>query len=284
MSGPLKRHFSKSKRQSIRTNARSASERKDLLPPPAYFSAKGMLRDREWIESYFTMVLQWPKTCTISLRGRQLVGLAKALAFNWEPGILNHTDLALRTGSTPEQITEVIKATAATIGLARLEMAARAVGKAKRSRLVRFDRQQVHALKAASSYYLKIPSCFKYGIIVEDSKWFAELLTASRPAFDMSSDVLEPKVRSLVCLAAAAVVGWQEGITLYSATSRRFGATRREIYDVIKSVFKTSVSNAMAAGFRTPCHIPELRGYRTMLRAYVEKGGLERKRRDPLVK
>jgi alkylhydroperoxidase/carboxymuconolactone decarboxylase family protein YurZ len=243
-----------------------------------------MLRDREWIESYFSVVLQWPKTCSISLADRQLVGLAKSLAFNWEPGILNHMDLALRTGSTPEQVTEVIKATAATIGLARLEIAVRSIQKTERSQRAPFNSSFEHVLKPATSYYLTVPSCLKHRIVVEDAEWFVEFLTAARPAFETSSNVLKPKVRSLVCLAAATVVGWQEGIRLYSATSRRFGARKGEISDVIKSVFKTAVSNAMAAGFRTPCHIPDLSGYRTMLRAYVEKSALATKRRDPIVR
>jgi alkylhydroperoxidase/carboxymuconolactone decarboxylase family protein YurZ len=274
----------RSRHPSLAKRTRNKAKNQSTLPAPDYFAAKGMLRDGEWVESYFSMVLQWPKTCTISLKDRQLVGLAKSLAFNWEPGILNHTDLALGTGSTPEQITEVIKATAATIGLARLEMAAKAAGKTEHSKRGRFNARFERALRPVRSYYLTVPSCFRHGIVVEDAEWFVEFLTAAHPAFDKSSDVLAPKVRSLVCLAAAAVEGWQEGIRLYSATSQRFGAKEDEISDVIKSVFKTAVSNAMAAGFRTPCHIPDLSGYRTMLRAYVEKGGLARKRGDPLVK
>jgi alkylhydroperoxidase/carboxymuconolactone decarboxylase family protein YurZ len=273
----------RSKSHSLSGHVRSAQEEKAPLPPPAYFSAKGMLRDQEWVDSYFSTVLQWPKTCTISLQDRPLLGLAKAVAFSWEPGILNHTDLALRTGSKPDQITEVIKASSATIGLARLEVSAKAVEKTKYSRRARFNARLERALKPVRAYYLTVPSCFKYEIVVEDSEWFVNLLTVTRPAFDMSSDVLKPRVRSLVCLAAAGVVGWQEGVNLYSAASERFGASRREIADVVKSVFKTSVSNAVASGFRTPCHIPDLSGYRTMLRAYVQKGALETKGKDSVV-
>jgi alkylhydroperoxidase/carboxymuconolactone decarboxylase family protein YurZ len=277
-----KSRMSESKSQSVGGHVRSAQEEKARLPPPAYFSAKGMLRDQEWIESYFSTVLQWPKTCTLSLQDRSLLGLAKAVAFNWEPGILNHTDLALRTCSTPDQITEVIKASAATIGLARLEMSAKAVEKTKHSRRAQFNPRLERALKAVRAYYLTVPSCFEHEIVNEDPDWFAELLTVARPAFESSPDVLAPKLRSLVCLAAAVAVGWNEGAKLYSAASRRFGATETQVSDVIRSIFKTSVSNAMAAGFRTPCHIPDLRGYQTMLRAYVEKGGLKKKRKDPL--
>jgi alkylhydroperoxidase/carboxymuconolactone decarboxylase family protein YurZ len=278
-----KSRMSKPKSHSVGGRVRSAQDEKAQLPPPGYFSAKGMLRDQEWVESYFSTVLQWPRTCTISLQDRPLLGLAKAVAFSWEPGVLNHTDLALRTGSTPDQITEVIKASSATIGLARLEVSAKAVEKTKRSRRARFTPRLERALKPVRAYYLTVPSCFKYEIVVEDSEWFVNLLTVTRPAFDMSSDVLEPRVRSLVCLAAAGVVGWQEGVKLYSAASGRFGARRREIADVVKSVFKTSVSNAVSSGFRTPCHIPDLRGYRTILRAYFEKGALANRKAHALM-
>jgi hypothetical protein len=60
----------------------------------------------------------------------------------------------------------------------------------------------------------------------------------------------------------------------YSKAARRFGESQGNVDDVVKSVFKTSVSNAMAAGFRTPCHIPRLDRYRTILRRYVEEGAL----------
>ncbi len=257
-----------------------AEDMGDLLPAPDYLAAKGILRDQQWVESYFSMVLQWPKTCSISLRERQLVGLAKSLAFNWEPGILNHIDLALKTGSTPEQVTEVIKAAAAVVGLARLEMAVSAVSTVKRPDLDHLDSRLRNALKRVKIYFQTLPSCFMYEIILEDPEWLAELLTAARPAYDISPDVLAPKARSLVCLAAAAVMSWSDGTKLYSAASRRFGATNSEIHDVVKSVFKTAVSNAMAAGFRTPCHIPNLTRYRTMLSAYVENGGSKTKRDD----
>jgi alkylhydroperoxidase/carboxymuconolactone decarboxylase family protein YurZ len=139
------------------------------------------------------------------------------------------------------------------------------------------------ALKPVKAYYHTLPTCFRYKIVVEDPKWFLELLTAASPAYDTKSTVLESRVRSLVCLAAASVMGWKEGIQLYSATSRRFGATKGQVSDVIRSVFKTAVSNAVAAGFRTPCHVPDLSRYRTMLRAYVRKSALTTRRiSDPL--
>ena len=260
-----------------------AEKWKDLLPAPNYFSAKGMTRDQDWVESYFSMILQWPETCSISLKDRHLVGLAKSVAFNWEPGILNHTDLALRTGSKPEQIAEVLKATAATLGLAELDKATQAMVAVKLSQLARLELCIRKSLEPVKAYYLTVPCCFRRKIVIEDSRWFVDLLTVAKPAYDLSSDVLEPRVRSLVCLAAAGVVGWQDGIKLYGAAARRFGATVKDAADVIKSVFKTTVSNAMAAGFRTPCHIPDLDNYQTILRAYVGKGALAEKRSsDPL--
>ncbi|OFX15247.1 hypothetical protein A3K71_02980 [archaeon RBG_16_50_20] len=260
-------------------------KRIDWLPAPDYFSAKGMMRDHDWLESYFSVVLQWPKTCTVSLKDRQLVGLAKSLAFNWEPGILNHTDLALKTGSTPEEVTEVIKATSATLGLAELDMTAQTKGTLKLSELPRLNSLVRKSLKAIESYYRTVPSCFRHKIVTEDPQWFLDFVSVTKPAYDLGTKVLDPKLRSLVCLAAAAVMNWQNGVRLYSASARRFGATERETFDVIRSVFKTAVSNAMAAGFRIPCHIPNLRGYRTILRAYVDKGALAgKRRRDPLTR
>jgi alkylhydroperoxidase/carboxymuconolactone decarboxylase family protein YurZ len=261
----------------------SAKGRKDLLPSPDYFSAKGILRDSDWVEAYVATVLQWPKGCRISLKDRQLIGLAKSLAFSWEPGILNHTDLAINTGSTPEQVTEVIKAVAASMGLASLDRAASTFGTYSMAAVRKLDLSVKGTLKPVEDYFGTLPRCFRHKAVVEEPAWLADVVTVAKPAFDSSEGIVEPRVRALVCLAAASVVGWSEGIQLYSRAAMKFGSTDKQAKDVVRSVFKTTVSNAMAAGFRTPCHIPKLDGYRTMVRAFVEKGALTGKGRDPLL-
>lgn len=257
---------------------REDSTSETTLPLPDYFSAKGMLLDQRWVEAYISTVLQWPEACTLSTRERQLVGLAKSVAFSWEPGILNHTDLALRTGSSPEAISEVLKASSAAIGLALLDRALRALPSTTP------DLSARRVLKPIGMYFGVIPSCFKRKVVLEDREWLKGLVVVSQPACDTRPGIIPPRLRALVCLAVAAVLGWEDGIHLYGRAARRFGATGGEISDVTKSVFKTAVSNAMAAGFRTPCHIPRLEEYRTILSAYVEGGALAKRKSDRLAK
>jgi len=260
-------------------NTESAARKlaKTELPTPGYFSAKGLLRDPDWVDSYISIVLQWPKSCTISVEDRQLVGLAKSLAFMWEPGILNHTDLALETGSTPEQITETLKTVTAVIGLATLDRAVRDLG--TRSNLGIRERK---ALNEVKKYFRTIPSVFRRKVVVEDQSWFKDLLAVTRPSYDSSDIIIHPRLRALVSLAASSVIGWGEGITLYARVARNLGAKPSEVHDVIKSVFKTSVSNSMAAGFRSPCHIPSLKRYSTILSSYVANGALSKRKGDAL--
>lgn len=257
-------------RQEIK-DVRSAREKlaKTELPAPGYFSAKGLLRDPEWVDSYLSIVLQWPKACTIPVEDRQIIGLAKSLAFMWEPGILNHTDLALETGFKPEQITEALKAVSAVIGLANLEKALKSFGL-----LSHVNKTEHKGLKDVERFFGTIPNVFLREIVVEDPLWFEDLLSVTRPAYDTKNDLLQPRLRALVGLAVASVIGWDEGIQLYSDAAQNLGAKIREIHDVVKSVFKTSMSNSMAAGFRSPCHIPSLEKYQTILSSYVENGAL----------
>ncbi len=247
-----------------------------VLPLPEYFDAKGMLRDPEWVEAYISAVLQWPKGCALGTQDRQLVGLAKSLAFSWEPGILNHTDLALKSGSSPEEVTEILRTTAIVVGLASLERAVRGLA------MGRPGRESAALLKPLQEYYGRIPRLFRHRVILEDAEWLHTLLKVSGPAFDSRHGVIHPRLRALVCLAAASVIGWEDGVRLYVTAARRFGATAGEVADVTKSVFKTAVSNSMAAGFRTPCHIPRLEEYRTILSAYVSAGALGERGREPL--
>lgn len=267
-------------RRASRTRPSRASEAKEVrattLPLPEYFAARGMLRDNRWVEAYISTVLQWPKTCTLSSQDRQLVGLAKALAFSWEPGILNHTDLALRSGSSPEVVSEVLRAASVTIGLAQLDRTIRTLPAG------RLDRQARGDLKPVRDYFGVIPPLFKRAIVLGDRRWLERFITVSMPAYNQGQDLIRPRLRALVCLAAAAVAGWGDGIRLYGLAARRFGATGDEVSDVTKSVFKTAVSNAMALGFRTPCHIPRLEKYRTILSAYVETGALAKRTSDAL--
>ena len=259
--------------------ARRELHPKDSLPLPDYFGARGMLSDDDWTQSYISLVLQWPKSCQIPSRERHLIGLAKALAFAWEPGILNHTDLALRMDYSPEQIAEVVKAASVTLGLARLASVSEPLGKSER-----LDQRRVRALSGVKHYFGVIPELFRRRLLLEDGEWLDELLAVAKPAWDEGDRVLDPKLRALVCLAVSACSGWSEGTKLYSRAARRMGATEKDTGDVIRSAFKTTVSNTMAAGFRTPCHIPSLEKYQTILSAYASKGALTNKRTDPLLR
>jgi len=237
-----------------------------------------MLGDDEWTRSYVSLVLQWPKSCGIPSRERHLIGLSKALAFGWEPGILNHTDLALRMEYSPEQVAEALKATSVALGLARLS------GAAGSARVAKMDPAVTKALTDVKNFFGTVPSCFRRELVVEDRGWLNDLLRVARPGWDIRDGTLDPRLRALICLAACASVGWAEGIKLYRKAAVRLGAREKDAADVIRSVFKTAVSNSMAAGFRTPCHIPNLEEYQTILSAYVGEGALANKRTDPLLR
>jgi alkylhydroperoxidase/carboxymuconolactone decarboxylase family protein YurZ len=264
-------------RESLDTKSAKEKLAKTELPTPGYFSAKGLLHDPDWVDSYLSIVLQWPKSCTIAVEDRQLIGLAKSLGFMWEPGILNHTDLALETGIKPEQITEAVKVVSSVIGLANLDNAAKSTGTANR-----LDEKRRRLLACVKEYFGVIPSVFRRTIVLEDLKWLNDLLLVTGPAYDSGHKIIHPRLRAYVALAAASVIGWEDGISLYAKVAQRFGGKKSEVHDIIKSVFKTTVSNSMAAGFRSPCHIPRLDKYTTILSSYVEKGALSKRKTDAL--
>ena len=235
-----------------------------------------MLREGDWVEAYISAVMQWPKGCTLSTTDRQLVGLAKSLASSWEPGILNHTDLGLASGAGAEMVSVVLRAASITIGLANLDRATQGMTAGVPGKAAQL------LLNPMEEYFGTLPNLFARGIVLDDTEWLRGLLIVSKPIYDSGSEVIHPRLRSLVCLAAAAVAGWGDGVKLFSLSADRFGATKGEVTDVVKSVFKTSVSNAMAVGFRTPCHIPRLDKYRTILSAYAAAGALDVKGPEPL--
>jgi len=247
------------------------------FPLPEYFSAKGMMRDPDWLDSYVSIVLQWPKSCTISLVYTEIIALAKSIGLAWEIGILDHTHLALEAGATAEQITEATKVAAATVGLAYLDRAVKGQGT-----LSRLDTRSTRVLQNVKEYFGVIPPCFRRRMIIEDSEFLNDLVVVTLPTRDSRTDIIDPKLRAYVSLAAAVVIGWEDGVSMYGKAALRFGATKDEVRDVILSVFKTFVSNSMAAGFRTPCHLPRLDNYTTMLSKYVDNGALAKRKRDRL--
>ena len=171
--------------------------------------------------------------------------------------------------------------TTTTIGLAQLDSTLPVENTPERT-VVPDVLRATELLGPVEEFFGQVPPLFRHSLLLKDRRWFSDFIIVTRPSYDIRKDVIGPRTRALVCLAAAAVLGWQNGVREYRIAAERFGAPARDADDVVKSVFKTAVSNAMAAGFRTPCHIPHLDRYRTILRTYVEEGALLGKGGDPL--
>jgi len=233
--------------------------KKSGMPAPPYLWAEGLLDDSEWVNSYIKSVLSWSESCTLTTKERHIIGLGKAIAYLWEPGVLIHIDQALKSGANLREVNDTIRVSAITAGLADLD----------------FALQQLNSLglnhpnqKEKTNDRCAIPLSKNIITFLSwDEKLFENFLKTVRIIFEKTA--LEARLQQLVCLAVSSVKGWKHGIRVHSKLAAKAGATREEIMHVVVSVFKTGVSTSMQVGFRYPCYTPDMSKYRLIYDSYV---------------
>ena len=77
---------------------------------------------------------------------------------------MNHTDLALETGITPEQITETVKVVSSVVGLSKSGQGNKSAGTSS------LDAKRRRALLSIKEYFGVIPEVFSRKIVVEGSE------------------------------------------------------------------------------------------------------------------
>jgi len=234
---------------------------KDVVPPPPYFSVEGILDDDEWVNAYYVTVLRWHGSCTLNAKQRHLIGLAKAITYAWEPGVLTHTDLALENGSSKKEVVETVKVSALTIGLAELDRVAKIARMTKSS-----DAFDIIYNKTVINNILRtfpdlkrhigaVPWFFRYRFLVQDMDYLKHFYTVTRPV--LFGDTISQQIRRLVTIIVSAIKSWDNGVKFFIHLAELESVPREAIVDVLRSVFKTAVSNSISVGFRCPCYIPK---------------------------
>jgi len=235
------------------------SSKKSGMPAPPYLWAEGLLDDAEWVNSYIKSVLSWPENCTLTTKERHLIGLGKAIAYLWEPGVLIHIDQALNAGANLREVNDTIRVSAVTAGLADLDYALQQLNNLGLS----YPNQKNKARDRCGMPLSKNIIAF----LGWDERLSENFVNTVKILFEKTA--LEARLQQLVCLAVSSVKGWGHGIKVHSKLAAKAGATREEIVYVVVSVFKTSVSTSMQVGFRYPCYTPDMSKYRLIYDSYV---------------
>lgn len=233
------------------------------MPSPPYLWAEGLLDDDEWINAYIGAVLSWPKSCSLTVKERHLIGLGKAIAYLWEPGVLIHIDQALKSDATLREVNDAVRVAAVTAGLADLD------------NLLRQLDVDVCPIYSDSPLNLELGNirlpAKMTALLNFDQQWFQDFLTTVGVVFRKTS--LDKRTQYLICLAVSAVKRWTYGVKVFSELAAEVGATRSEVVQVIASVFKTAVSTSMQVGFRYPCYTPDMNRYRLICDSYRRSRG-----------
>jgi AhpD family alkylhydroperoxidase len=233
--------------------------KKSEMPAPPYLWAKGLLDNLEWVDSYIKSVLSWPNNCTLTIKERHLIGLGKAVAYLWEPGVLIHLDQALNSGADLKEVNDTIRVAAITAGLADLDNALQQLSSS--------GLRYIGKKKAKARYDIPLPKNI-IDFLAFDQELLESFLNTVRIIFEKTS--LEARLQQLICLAVSSIKSWKHGVEVHSKLAAEAGATQEEIIYVVVSVFKTRVSIAMQVGFRYPCYTPDMSKYRLIYDSYVK--------------
>ena len=239
---------------------------------PEIYRVKGLADNASWLRLVHDSIFQWPPSCSLDEKTKELVGLAKSIAYLWEPGVLTNIEGALEAGAASDEIVETILVASTVSGLADVETVLRAasaqlteVGSARSADTNR-QIEEIHddARKSIGS----IPELYTAKLMVENADWLAAIHRSTKIQY--SPGILDRRTKALVCLAASAAKGWDRGIREHFSLALKSGATMREITDVLVSVYKTAASIGIQVGFGVPCSIPGIHGFK-LLRDYYSK-------------
>jgi alkylhydroperoxidase/carboxymuconolactone decarboxylase family protein YurZ len=242
------------------------------MPAPSYIHEEGMLNDSDWLESYIRSVLMWPQDCKFDLKTRHLIGLAKAIAYFWEPGVLIHVDQALANGASRKEITDTIRIASVTVGLADLENSLKTICEMKLiNSNYKFSQKESEifskVFKDAEKTLVFLSQIHKSNFQIKDNKWLSLLYKTSRILYKKTE--LDSKTQQFICIAVSAIRHWVQGLHIFGRNAIRKGASEKEISDVVNSTFKTGTSTSMQVGFRCPCFVPDMKKYVTIADHYL---------------
>ena len=84
---------------------------------PEIYRVKALADNPDWLELLHNSIFRWPRLCSLDEKTKELVGLAKSIAYLWEPGVLTNIEGALEAGATPDEITEAILVASNDLGI-----------------------------------------------------------------------------------------------------------------------------------------------------------------------
>lgn len=238
---------------------------------PEIYRVRAFVDNPEWLKLVDKYIFRWPQSCSLDEKTKELVGLAKSIAYLWEPGVLTNIEGAIDGGAESDEIVEAILVASTISGLADVERvlcvgSAQFAGAESGSAETNREIQMIHddAMRTIGS----IPEVYTAKLMVEHPDWLTAIHRSTKIQY--TPGALDRKTKALICLAASAAKGWDRGIREHSSLALTSGATTREITDVLASVYKTSASVAIQVGFGVPCSIPEMRGLK-LIRDYYPK-------------
>jgi AhpD family alkylhydroperoxidase len=245
---------------------------------PEIYRVRALADNTDWLKLLDKCIFRWPQSCSLDEKTKELIGLAKSIAFFWEPGVLTNIEGALEAGATSSEITEAILVASTVSGLANVEAilltaSAQLTGVGSVSS-TNPDGPIQELYDDARKIMGLVPEFYRTKLMVENPDWLAAIHQSTKIQY--SEEILDRRTKALVCLAASAAKGWDRGVREHSSLALKSGATIREITDVLASVYKTTASISIQVGFGVPCSIPEIQGFK-LLRDYYSK----RKSRGP---
>jgi alkylhydroperoxidase/carboxymuconolactone decarboxylase family protein YurZ len=264
-------------RQSRRTYEKIVKESGKV---PEIYRVKALADNPDWLNLLHNSIFRWPPLCSLDEKTKELVGIAKSIAYLWEPGVLTNIEGALDGGATSDEITETILVASTISGFANAEKVISAVPaqltkpSLRRSLQEAREARRIHddARKTTGS----VPALYRSRLMLANVDWLAAIHRSTKILY--SHERLDPRSKALIRLAASAAKGWERGIQEHSRLALKSGATMREITDVLASVYKTTASIAIQVGFGVPCSIPENQGYK-LLRDHYSKHQIDDARR-----
>jgi AhpD family alkylhydroperoxidase len=237
---------------------------------PEIYRVRAFADNAKWLKLVDKYIFRWPESCSLDEKTKELVGLAKSIAYRWEPGVLTNIEGALEAGASSDEITEAILAASTVSGLADVERALDAspaqLTRARSSPSSNMNRRVRKIYDDARKTIGSIPEIYTSKLMNENSDWLVAIYRSAKIQYNPGP--LGRRTKALVCLAASAAKGWGRGIREHSSLALKSGATMREITDVLASVYKTAASIGIQVGFGVPCSIPENHGLK-LIRDYL---------------
>ena len=233
---------------------------------PEIYQVRALADNSRWLKLLDSFVFRWPRSCSLDEKTKELVGLAKSIAYLWEPGVLTNIEGALEAGAKADEITEAILVASTVSAFANAEKALCTASvhleESAPSSSVINDAEVLAIYDDAGRTIGSIPELYTSKLLVENVDWLGAIHQSTKIQY--SHECLDQKTKALVRLAASAAKGWERGIREHSSLALSSGATRREITDVLASIYKTTASIGVQVGFGVPCSIPEIQGFKLL--------------------